>query len=297
MVVNIAKNAGFCGGVHRAFVLTKKQFAGGNKNRKGRVLILGSLVHNENVMSRVEEWGIKKIKTMRCVQKGDTVIITAHGVGEQKIAALKEKGANVFDATCPFVSRVHEHVADYLKKDFEIIILGDKKHKEVKGINGWCRNVAKIVATEKEAEELAEKTKKSRSKKPILIVSQTTQNNALFDNVVKILKKAAQAKERKIEAINTICQATSGRQKEALNVSRKSDAVVIVGGKKSANTKQLWKIAKENNKRVIWIEDLNEQTKKSIKKGIGKAKSVGIIAGASTAKWDIDKVKNYLESL
>lgn len=295
MDVKVAKNAGFCGGVNRAFLMVKKEFK--KKEKRRRILILGSLVHNENVMSIIKQWGIEKIKTLRSVRNGDIVIITAHGVSKERINKIKAKGAKVFDVTCPNVSKVHRSAFDYYNQGYAIIIYGDRKHKEVKGINGWCKNKAMIVGSRKETEELARKIEKSRKKSPILIVSQTTQNINQFEQAAQIIKQAAKEAKRKVKVINTICSATFLRQSEAKTFAKNNGGIVVVGGKKSANTRQLWKIAKKQNKNVIWIDKLNISAKKRIKNAFKGVKKAGILSGASTPNWDIKETVIYLKSL
>lgn len=295
MKVNIAKHVGFCEGVQRAFVLVEKQFK--NKTLKGQVLILGSLVHNNNVMNIIEKWGIKKIKSIRPVKKGDTVIITAHGVSKKRIDTIKKRGAKVFDATCPKVSKVHRNVFDRTRKNFQVMIFGDKFHKEVKGIKGWSGGQVEIVDSIPETKELAQKIISSRSKRSLLLVSQTTQNVDDFNEVTKKLKDATKMAKRKFEVMDTICRTTEIRQKEVANLAKGNDAVIVVGGKSSANTKQLCAIAKKINQKVVWIEQLDKFAKRKIKRAIKRAKSIGIVSGASTPSWDIDKVAVFLKSL
>lgn len=295
MVVQVAKNAGFCGGVHRAFLMVEKKFK--NSKNKPRALILGSLVHNENVTSVIEKWGIKKIKNLRNVKKGDVVIITAHGVSSDKIRKIKEKGARVFDVTCPNVSKVHKTVSEYNKKGYIIAIYGDKKHKEVRGINGWCNNKAYIIGNRTEIQRFVKKLEKDKLHKPILLVSQTTQNINKFDQAAEAIKKAARETQSKVKIINTICSATFLRQSEAKKFAKNNGGIVVVGGKKSANTKQLWKIAKQQNKNVIWIDELNEGTKKRIKKALSGVNKVAILSGASTPNWDIAAAVKFIKSL
>jgi (E)-4-hydroxy-3-methyl-but-2-enyl pyrophosphate reductase len=295
MIVRVAKNAGFCGGVHRAFLMVEKEFK--RVKRIKRVLILGSLVHNENVTAKIEQWGIRKIKNLRGVSKGDIVIITAHGVSKERIAKIRSKGAKVFDVTCPNVSKVHKTAADYFRRGYQIIIFGDRKHKEVRGINGWCNNRASIVANQKEINGVLRSISNSKKKNPILFVSQTTQNINQFDQVAEKIKKVAKQAGRRVKVIKTICDATFMRQSEAKNFAKNNGSIVVVGGKKSANTRQLWKIAKKQNDKVIWIDKLDKAAKNRIKKLLVGVKKVAILSGASTPHWDIEETKKYLQSL
>ncbi len=294
MKVDLAKYAGFCGGVARAFVIVEKEFRGRSPRKKGRVLILGSLVHNEGVMKKIEEMGIKKIKNLRSVKKGDTVIVTAHGVGEKVIQKIKERGAKVFDATCPKVKQVHNHARDYFKKGHEVVIFGDRGHKETKGINGWCDNRALIVEDPVEAKKVEKILEKKRQKKPIVFLQQTTQSLSEFEKIKEILKKIAKKQGRKLKIIKTICIATASRQPEAKIIAKRNDCVLVVGGKNSANTKRLWLVAKKENKNVLWIESLGEKEKRKIKNKFKNCKKVGVLSGASTPKWDIEEAVEFL---
>lgn len=294
MKVNLAKNCGFCGGVRRAFSIVKKEFK--DKSFKGRILILGSLVHNENVMDVIKQWGIKKIKTPHSVKAGDVVIITAHGVRKDVIEQILAKGCKLFDATCPKVSVIHKKVMDHHERDFEVVIFGDREHKEVKGINGWCNGKANVVSNLADARALSKKWTTEEDKSPIIIVSQTTQNFDHYQRACNVLFKGAHNANREIKSIDTICDATSSRQKEAREVAKKNDAVVVVGGKNSANTRRLWHIAKKINPLTVWIEELQRDTVSKIKKITKKAKSVAIISGASTPHWDIQKVAVFLRN-
>lgn len=295
MEVTLAKHAGFCGGVQRAFDLVEKEF-GGKEN--SNVLILGSLAHNENVMARVFNWGIKKIDDLKEVKTGDTVIITAHGVGEDVIQEVKSKGAEIFDTTCPKVSQVHKSVKDYYQKGFEVIIFGDKLHKEVIGTNGWCERKAAVISDLDEAKKLLLDWKGSENVNPVLIVSQTTQNIDDYRRITEFLVREAKLINKKVEVKDTICLATIQRQPEAKKISLENEAIVVVGGKKSANTKRLWLIAKEQKpEKTIWIEDLNEETKLEMRNVLEGAKKVGVLSGASTPRWDIKKVVEFLKAI
>ncbi len=294
MNYKIAKTAGFCGGVKKAFLMVKEEFE--NKEKKGRVFILGSLVHNNNVMKTVRNMGIEKVNSLEEVAKGDTVIITAHGISKKVFEQIEEKGAKVFNATCPKVTMVQECAKEYFEKGFQIVIFGDKDHKEMKGINGWCENSAKILANFEEVDEFILGIEKNSEQKPILLISQTTQNIANFNKVKKIVTEAINSKHGIIEVVDTICRATFVRQKEVFDIAREMDAIIVIGGRSSSNTKQLWKIVKKENSKTVWIEDPSELRNHDFKKILDSASSVGIVSGASTSLEDIEEVKNIVES-
>lgn len=294
MKYKVAKTAGFCGGVQKAFLMVKKEFEG-NLEKYSRVLIFGSLVHNDNVMKVVSEMGIKKIDSLEGIRKGDVVIITAHGVSKKIFEEIEAKGAQVFDATCPKVTMVQECAQDYFKKGFQIVIFGDKEHKEVKGINGWCENSAHIVADFKQLDEFISKIKNGSVKGPILLISQTTQNIANFEKAKAILVEAVKEEGVTIEVVDTICRTTFVRQKEAFEIAREMEMVIVIGGRSSSNTKQLWKIVSNENKNTIWIEDPSELQDRRVVEMLKETESVGIVSGASTSLDDIEKVKSILE--
>lgn len=294
MKCKIAKTAGFCGGVRKAFLMVEKEFKG--KVNGQRVLIFGSLVHNENVMKIVSGMGIQKIDSLDLVQEGDTVVITAHGVGKDILEEIERRGAEVFNATCPKVSMVQRCARDYFKKGFQVVIFGNKEHKEIKGINGWCENKAIIVADFKEIEKLVNEIGSGKIEKPILFISQTTQNIDNFNKAKKILKDTANEFRVEIEIIDTICRATFVRQKEALELAKEKDTIVVIGGRSSSNTKELWKIVKKENQKSIWIEDPSELNEKMNQEIIAGAKSIGIISGASTSTDDIKEVRKMIEN-
>ncbi len=294
MNYKIAKTAGFCGGVKKAFLMVEKRFKG--KVNGERIFILGPLVHNENVMKTIAEMGIKRIDSIDSLEKGDVVIITAHGVGRDVFDKIKNKGAKAFDATCPKVSMVQNCAREYFEKCFEVVIFGDREHKEIRGINGWCENKATIVANFEEVNKLIAEIEKGRIKKPILLISQTTQNINNFEKVKKMLTEAVNKQKGTIEVVDTICRATFVRQKEALEIARDMDAVIVIGGRSSSNTKQLWRIVQKENPKTIWIEDPVELKMKENQEFIKNAKSIGVVSGASTSTNDIEKVSEIVKN-
>jgi len=203
MKVIIAQNAGFCGGVERAYEMVKKEFFDKKKKKNQKIapaFILGSLVHNDGVAKEVESWGIKRIKNLRSIKKNSIVIITAHGAPKEVYEKITRKGAQVFDATCPKVALIHQLVKEKKQAGFQVIIFGDKNHKEVRGIASWGGSNLKIINSLKEARMLWEKyfspkAKKHQKVKKVLLVSQTTQPILEFEKVKNFFKKSF-SKER-----------------------------------------------------------------------------------------------------
>jgi 4-hydroxy-3-methylbut-2-enyl diphosphate reductase len=304
----LAKNIGFCGGVRRAFEMVEREFCQALKSKKVKklkdVYILGSLVHNKNVADLIENWGIEKIDSLEELKAGDRVIITAHGAGQPVMTAIKKRGAKVFDTTCPKVKQIHQLVEKHSKKGDQVLIFGDLKHKEVQGICGWAQGKGGFKVLEKisdlielEKEWLAKiKSNKNETKKAIL-VSQTTQNKAKFEKFAEKLEEIAAKLKIQLTVFPTICAATASRQPEAKELAKQAEAVVIIGGKDSSNTRRLFEIAKQENPNTIWIETLNSKTKQKLKEKLALKESVALISGASTPWWQIQAVERFLVEL
>ena len=258
----IGKNSGFCKGVSRA-VATAKEISGEN------VYILGELIHNESVVNEILKLGTKVIDSIDEVDSG-TVIIRSHGAPKEVFEKLKSKNVKIIDCTCPFVSKIHKIVSEYSGKGYKIVILGEPEHPEVIGIAGWCSTPAIIVR------EFSENLDFSAYEK-LCIVAQTTYSvekyNCFFDNFDKNQCKT-------VEFFKTICYTTSRRQQEADELSRKCDAVIVIGGEKSSNTRKLYEICKRNNDNVFYVTSAELLDKKQLV----NFKKVGIVAGASTPR-------------
>jgi len=272
MKVIFAKHIGFCSGVKRAVSLAENSL----KKDKKPIWFLGSLVHNEKVLEKFRRKNIKFISNPGQAKSG-TLIIQAHG-----FLPFDNKKVLIIDATCPLVKRVQTLASSLYKNGFQVIIVGDKKHSETKGINGYTKNKSIIVENEKQAEKLP-KFKK------IGVVVQTTQRAENFKKILKILKK----KSREIKWFNTICPEVDIRQKELDKISRKSDAILVIGSRSSANTKRLVQIAKKSKKKVFWVNSLEELRKKKIKGVL----ILAVVSGTSAPNREIGKIKKWLENL
>ncbi len=269
-MIEIAKTAGFCYGVRRA-VDEVYRLAGENKP----IATLGELIHNRQVVHDLEKRGVRVYQSVGEIPAGVTVIIRTHGVGEDVIRRIQERGLEYIDLTCPFVEKIHRIVQEHHQKGYKIVIVGDKNHPEVIGINGWCNREALIVYTEtgKNFEKYAEKD--------VCIVAQTTINREIFGENVRIIKKACQ----KAIVFDTICNATKERQTETDRLSRESDMMFVVGGRESSNTRKLYDIAKANCPQTYFIETFED-----IPQNIYNNKKIGITAGASTPGSIIEEV-------
>lgn len=261
--VTLAKSAGFCFGVKRAIEMAYAQIEKGELTYS-----YGPLIHNKEVTGDLEKKGVSIIDTLDGIMEG-SVLIRSHGVGKFLYDALEEKGLGVVDGTCPFVKKIHDIVKEQYDLGKTILLVGDGKHPEVIGINGWCENEAVILQTVAEAKELQlEETKQ------YAIVVQTTFRQNLFDEIVSAIKK----QEIDIKIFQTICSATEKRQVEASELSKKVDKMIVIGDKKSSNTQKLVEICEKNCKNTKHIETICDLVLKFYE----KSDIIGITAGAST---------------
>jgi len=269
--ITIAKHSGFCFGVKRAYDLA----CAGSRSR-GKVYILGKLVHNDDVCRDLRKKRIKEIKSLNEAKEG-TIIFTAHGVGPRLYEKVIKKGLKIIDTTCPKVVKAQRLAKNYAKKGYQVIVFGDEKHEEVKGIWEWSGDKVKIIGSLKEAKKL-----KLEKKKKYCLISQTTQNVEEFKRIKDYLSKAS----ANFVYFNTICDSTDSRQNETRKLAEKNDAVIIVGGRDSANSRRLYEIAKSINLKTYFIENAR-QLKKN---WFSDIKKLAITAGASTPEWAISKV-------
>lgn len=265
--VILAPNAGFCFGVKRAVDEAIKTEQYYNKI----IYTLGPLIHNNDVVNMLKEKNIWAVEPQSVCQlnSGDVIIIRSHGVSKNVLNELVDRGLKVIDATCPYVSNIHRIVEKYFNKGYKIIIVGDSTHPEVIGINGWCENSAIITKDGSDIVSIPER---------VCVVSQTTEKQENYEKVISTLAK----KSKEIVALNTICSATEIRQSSAEELSKKVDAVVVIGGYNSSNTTKLFEICKKNCDKTIHVENSRD-----IPDEILKNKKIGVTAGASTPEWII----------
>jgi len=274
----IAKNSGFCFGVKRAVDTAS------NKNIQEKMYTLGPIIHNNDVVSKLEESNVFSIELSKIdsLNESDTIIIRSHGVSKAVMDLLNSKNLNIVDATCPYVTNIHKKVHDYHNQGYSILIVGDKNHPEVVGINGWCSNEA-IITKDGSGLETAEIPKK------LCVVSQTTEKQENWQKVLSILIKTS----KELVALNTICSATEVRQKNAMVLSKKVDLMIVIGGKHSSNTTKLFEICKENCNNTLLIENETELSIDFLKNT--DIRIIGITAGASTPDWIINQVVDKIK--
>lgn len=276
--VTLAKTAGFCFGVERAVEMAYTEAEQGEC-----VVTLGPIIHNEEVVGDLRKKGVSVLEESALQSEdtdlsGTTVVIRSHGISEQGYELLKKKNCKIVDATCPFVKKIHDTVRKYAKEGYDIVIIGSKEHPEVQGILGWC--LGKGQAMEKEAE--IRSFEPQNPEKKVCVVAQTTFNYKKFKDLVEIISK----KGYDIIAVNTICNATAERQKEAKELASVSDAMIVIGGRNSSNSRKLFEISKNQCENTYFIQTLEDLDVERIQ----FSESLGITAGASTPKNIIQEV-------
>ncbi|UCD54721.1 MAG: 4-hydroxy-3-methylbut-2-enyl diphosphate reductase [Candidatus Omnitrophota bacterium] len=271
----ISSNSGFCFGVKRALGIARRVL-----RKHGTIYSFGPIIHNPQVVNGFSGKGLKIIKTLKEIKsKKRYLLIPSHGISPD---ALRGKNISRIDTTCPFVSRVQKIVKDLREKGYFIIIVGDRKHPEVKGLVGMAgKNSCCVLADKKEAKRFNLKPKKAA------LISQTT---ATLANFKEILSEIGKKNFMELISFNTVCKNTIDRQKEAASIAEKVDAMIIIGGKNSANTSKLARTCKMVNKNTYHIESGRDLKLKFLK----DKKNIGIATGASTPPYAIDEVVNEI---
>ena len=276
--LKVAESAGFCFGVRRSVEMAEKLL------QDGPCTSLGMLIHNTDVVDRLSQMGMRTVERPEDVQDGERVLIRAHGVPPQTIEALNVRHAVIHDATCPKVMLIHRIVEKASAAGRYIVIIGMKLHPEVEAIAARC---ARFVILENASEtESWQEAHPELWNEPLSVVVQTTQTKNNFDECTKVIKKRC----TNAEISDTICFATSTRQEEAAALSHVCDAMVVIGGRHSANSLHLAEICRQSCENVQFIERPEELDFSAIK----KSPVVGLTAGASTPAWIIKEVRNKM---
>ena len=284
MKVKTAKTAGFCFGVKRAVDKVYELI----ENGVSPIYTLGPIIHNEEVVSDFEKKGVTVITEADIPKLHEgTVVIRSHGVGRRIYDMLEAAGISFVDVTCPFVLKIHRIVERESRAGKQIIIFGDPSHPEVKGICGWCEGSCTVLRNREDAENFVP----DPGRIPC-IVSQTTFNYNKFKELVEIIcKKRYDNNVLNIDNIlNTICNATEERQKEAQSIAGEVDTMLVIGGRHSSNTQKLFEICKEECENTYYIQtpvDLDSEM-------FHHSSYVGITAGASTPKKIIEEVQEHV---
>lgn len=275
----LAKTAGFCFGVDNAVKLAFRTLS----ENPGNTCVLGEIIHNRQVLERMEQQGVRVVQDPGQLNDGDHVVIRAQGIGEDIYKELKNRNVIIHDATCPFVKRIHNLVREKHAEGCTIIIVGDRNHPEIIGINGWCGNKAYVVSSTEEVEDLPDFTN------CVCVVAQTTMRPEKYNEIYDFIKK----KFANTLKFDTICNATEVRQREAREISGTVDIMIVIGGKNSSNTQKLYEICSEKCPLTYKIETVAELPPLDIK----NINTIGITAGASTPDWVIKEVIETMEEM
>ena len=274
-MITVAETAGFCFGVNRAVKFLEET--------DNPTATLGPIIHNTSVVDDLNKKGVTVINEISELPENTVLAIRTHGVGKQVYEKIEALGYEYVDLTCPFVKKIHRIVADNYAKGYKIVIIGDKNHPEVMGINGWCENKA-IVAL-----DISDLSGKIEGYEKVCVVSQTTMDRKTFEKIKKFLKNHCQT----IQIFDTICSATNERQIEAQELAKSNDVMVVIGGFHSSNSKKLAQVCKkycEDTYQIECFEDFPQDIDIS-------AKNVGITAGASTPSCIIKEVSFKMEEM
>lgn len=264
--ITLAKTAGFCFGVDRAVNMVY------SLSEKQRVCTLGPIIHNSEMVRELEQKGVIIANTPKEVPSGYTVVIRSHGVPQSVYDEIHSLNLNYSDATCPFVSKIHKTVAKAGRENSVVLIIGDKNHPEVKGIEGHCCGEFFAVKNHIEAEKLIETTPRLKTN-PLTVVAQTTFDVSEWKKSLKVIKKLC----TNAVIFDTICNATAERQEEARILAERSDLMIVIGDKTSSNTCKLYDICSRVCKNTYLVETYKEL--KDI--DLSSACNIGVTAGAS----------------
>ncbi len=276
MKVKLAKTAGFCMGVRRAMNIVLDAAS----KKEGKLYTYGPLVHNPQAIEMLRQKGVEIIENETV--SNATVILRAHGVAPEERKRLKETGNLICDATCPHVARAHSIIKKGINKGYNAIIIGDKGHAEVNGLLGFAGDRGYVVENTNDVDKLPDLEN-------AYVVAQTTQDRKTYEEIIDKIKK----KVPNTEIFDTICDSTNMRQKEALELAEEVDAMVVIGGKNSANTKRLYEISLSTGTPSFHIEAEDELDSL----GLEQYENIGVMAGASTPNWVINKVIDRIKYL
>ena len=272
----VAKSAGFCFGVSRAIEKLNEEA------KLSPISTLGPIIHNDDVVNRLSQKGVNAIDSIDKLEKGKRLAIRTHGVGKSTVDAIEQADIEYLDLTCPFVKKIHKIVSEKHEEGYKILIVGDKNHPEVVGINGWCDDEAIIALDTEELDGVFLPDDK------VCAVSQTTMDRKTFEKIIFFLKNTCQNPL----VFDTICSATNERQKEAAEIAKNVDLMIVIGGKHSSNTNKLFSICSKYCKNTCKIENFED-----FPQNIYIPKKIGITAGASTPSWIIKEVVSRMEEM
>lgn len=277
MEIIVAKHMGFCGGVKRAVEMAR----GTAEQTPGPVFTWGPLIHNPQVVDRLQQAGVTVADALRDLQ-GEAFVVSAYGVEHAVLDAAKSRGMRIVDATCPVVIRAHSLAFKLVDEGYQLVVVGDHGHPEMVTLKEVLGDKVTIVHDRDEASQV-----KLRGK--VAVMSQTTQSQENFRQIVGDLS----LRTKELKVVNTLCPAITVRQEEAEKMVDEVDALVVIGGHHSANTTRLWEIGRARRVPTHHIE-VAEELKAGWFEGV---KRVGVMSGASTPEWTIAEVLERLEAI
>lgn len=271
--INVARHSGYCWGVQRAYDQTIAQATSGDE----KVSTFGPLIHNPQTIDGLKrQYGVDILDSADDFTEGK-VIVRTHGVPLDTQKQLKERGAEVIDATCPYVRVSQNHARNLHKEKYHVVIIGDPKHPEVKSILSFAQNEGTVVKTPEDVKLIPKGIRR------IGVVVQSTMILSLVNEIMaKLMEITAE-----LRAFNTICYVTDERQADAEAIARENEFVVVIGGSQSSNTKKLAVVAEKFGARTQLVEGPDQLRFEEFPEGVSK---IGVLAGASTPNWLIDQV-------
>jgi len=267
MEIEIAKSYGFCFGVKRAIKIAEENPGSST---------LGPLIHNNMEIERLKrDFNVSLATSLEDVKEGQATVIRTHGIPKEDLKKLKEKGGEVIDATCPFVTKPQQIVEEMSEAGYDIVIFGDVNHPEIKGVMSYAMGPVHAVLDVKDLEKI-------HLKERVAVVAQTTRKIDEYNKIINYLVP----RHKEVRVFNTICNATFENQDAARELAKRADVMVVIGGKQSSNTKQLFTICSQYCPDSYHVESKEEL---EIEWFEGK-KLCGITAGASTPEWIIEEI-------
>jgi 4-hydroxy-3-methylbut-2-enyl diphosphate reductase len=280
MIVEKSAKIGFCFGVRRALDILERE-----ARERGGVETLGEVVHNEQVLQNLSKLGIKVARTVSDIQ-GNTVVLGAHGVTPEVEEEIKAGHIRIIDTTCPFVHRAQMAAKRLVDAGYFVIIYGDAHHAEVKGILGWAQGKGIATTDEKFVVSFTELPRR------LGFLSQTTMIPAKFGQFIKNIFDTVYTKDSEIQIVDTICYDIRERQAAAMELAKRVNVMLVIGGRDSANTSHLAELCATAAK--TYKIEIADELKETWFRGKQK---IGITAGASTAEETIEEIIKRLESL
>jgi len=285
MEVLIAEKRGFCFGVEHAIEMAEKLL-----KDKEKVYCLGFLIHNSQVVERLAEAGLTVVEDLNEIgpllqtdgEEEPTVLIRSHGCRPELIEQIQQKGLKVADATCILVKRAQKLVRELHEQGYQVVIVGDPDHPEVKGLVGYAPEVT-VVDGPDDLEKLPSKGK-------LAVISQTTHSAEDFGKIVGMI---ATKGYEEMKVVNTICRETARRQASAVELCREVEVMFVLGSHHSANTKELAELCSRQGVQTYHLQDWNEFKPDYVK----NKKSAGVTAGASTPDWIIQEFVENLRKI